>query len=287
MTATPAGPRRQSQRLQRSNGAAELSFRKRAEGTALAHLFQSDPCRVMFPDPESGDALQAVLVTTSGGLTDGDRVGIAVACEPGAEIVVSGQAAEKIYRAASEQHCEIDIALSVGAGAVLEWLPQETILFEGARLRRRTEADLAPDARLLACEILAFGRTAGGEQFTQGAVLDRWRLRRDGRLIWADALQVSGGLPQIAGFGDATACGLAFYAGDGSDRLLALSRTLLEDAEAHWPELRGGTTLVNGVLLARFLGASKDVRQATMGWLARLRAAALGRPQRLPRVWHV
>jgi urease accessory protein len=274
-------------RLQRSNGAAELGLRRRDDGTALAHLFQSDPCRVLFPFPEPDDAFQAVMLTTSGGLTDGDRVRLGVDCADGTSAVVTSQAAEKIYRAAGSEPCRIDVALTAGAGASLEWLPQETIVFDGARLRRCTEVRLSGDARLLACEMVVLGRTESGERFTSGLVHDGWRLRRDGRLAWAEALRLEGAPPDAAGFGGATASAFALYCGPAAPDLLACSRTLIEDADAGWPALRSGTTLVNGILLARFLGHGKDVRGALTAWLAAMRHAALGRPAQLPRIWHV
>ena len=107
-------------RLQRSDGAAELGLRLRDAGTALAHLFQSDPCRVLFPRPEPDDVFQAVMLTTSGGLTDGDRVRLSIDCAGGTSAVVTSQAAEKIYRAAGEEPCRIDVALTAGADASLD-----------------------------------------------------------------------------------------------------------------------------------------------------------------------
>lgn len=273
--------------LQRSSGGAELRFRNTGGTSRLSHLYQHDPCRVLFPYPESGDPLQAVVVTTSGGLTDGDEVRIAVGCDAGVQVCVTGQAAEKIYRAAGPRPCLVEIDLSVGEAATLEWLPQETILFDGARLHRTTTVDLAPTSELLACELLAFGRAASGERFTRGLVQDAWRIRRGGRLVWADAMRVEGELPRAAGFGDAAVTGFALYIGPQSERLLAPSRDAIERYADRWPDLRAGTTLVNTILLARFLGEGKDVRLALMDWIACMRAAAFGRPARLPRVWHV
>jgi urease accessory protein len=274
-------------RLQRSDGAAELGLRRRDGITALAHLFQSDPCRVLFPLPDPDDAFQAVMLTTSGGLTDGDRARLSVDCAEDVAAVVTSQAAEKIYRAAGDEACRIDVTLSAGAGASLEWLPQETIVFDGARLRRTTEADLRGDARLLACEMVVLGRTESGESFTRGLVHDAWRLRRDGRLVWADALRLEGAPPDAAGFDGATAIAFALYSGPAAPDLLARSRSLIEAIDTGWPALRSGTTLVNGILLARFLGHSKDVRGALTAWLAAMRHTALGRPAQLPRIWHV
>jgi len=271
-------------RLQRGDGGAEVRFARRGDGAmALAHLWQSDPCRVLFPLAEADEPPQAVIVTTSGGLTDGDRVRLGVEVEGGIATATT-QAAEKIYRAAraAEQPARIDSVLRVGVGATLEWLPQETIVFDGARLRRRVEAELASDARLLACEMVVLGRGASGERFTRGAVYDRWRLRRGGRLVWADALALEGAPPDVAGFAGATALATGIFAAPDAARWLEASRAVVELGAA-----RAGVTVVNGVLLARFLGEPLAVRRGLMDWLAFMRQDALGGPRRLPRVWHV
>lgn len=271
-------------RLQRSDGGAEVRFARRADGVmALAHLWQSDPCRVLFPLTEADEPPQAVIVTTSGGLTDGDRVRLRVEVDGGAATATT-QAAEKIYRAARGAGAPalVDCMLRAGPGAALEWLPQETIVFDGARLRRRVEADLAADARLLACEMVVLGRIASGERFTRGAVYDGWRLRREGRLVWADALALDGTPPDVAGFGDAAALATGIYAAPDAARWLEASRAVIEDGTT-----RAGVSVVNGVLLARLLGEPQAARRGLMAWLAFLRHDALGGPRRLPRVWHV
>lgn len=276
--------------LQRADGAAEIGFARRDDGaTALAHLFQSDPCRVLFPREEAGDPPQAAIVTLSGGLTDGDRVRVAVEIRDGATATVTTQAAEKIYRASTyAEDCVVDVALAARAEATLEWLPQETIVFDGARLRRRTVVDLAPDARLLACEMVALGRTASGERFTHGLVLDSWRIRRDGSPIWADALRLDGAPPSgLSGFGDATALAMAVYAAPDATTRLDAAREALDAIEAALPDLRAGVTAVNGILVARFLGAPRPVRLGVARLIAKLRSICLGLPERLPRVWHV
>src|ERR1700745_2047514 len=99
----------------------------------------------------------------------------------------------------------MEIVLSVGAGGALDWLPQETIVFEGARLKRRTVADVAPGGAPVGCEMGGLGRAASGERFTSGLLLDSWSVRRAGRLAWTDALRVEGETPAGAGFGDANA----------------------------------------------------------------------------------
>ena len=269
--------------LERGDGAAELVFAGRGPGGGLAHLYHSDPCRVLFPRAEPGQPPTAVLLTTSGGLTGGDRLRVGLAARDGAAVTVTSQAAEKIYRALDED-CRIDIDIDVDR-AWLEWLPQETILFEGARLRRHTRLNATSDSRVLASEMLVFGRTARGESFASGLLHDGWRVYRDGRLVWADALRLEGDvaatLARRAAFDGARAVATALYvAGDAAGHL-DRARALLEAAES-----RAAATVVNGVLLARFVGRdAAAVRRDLIAYLCGLRQAAGGWPPRLPRVW--
>ena len=265
-------------RLQRAKGKSRVVFARRDGQTRLSDLYQRDPCRVLFPDPEPGEPLQAVLVTTSGGVTDGDSLSMAIEVGPGAEAVGTTQAAEKIYRAArASEHCAMDIAVAVGAGGTLEWLPQETIVFEGARLKRRTVADVAPDGSLLACEMVVLGRAASGERFTSGLLLDAWSVRRGGKLAWTDALRVEGETPGGAGFGEANALATIIGVWDEPQERFEKTRVLLENADT----VRAGVTLVNGVVVARLLGEATAVRAATTRFLGDFRG------RRLPRVWHI
>ena len=272
------------QGLERSDGAAEIGFVRRGDKTALAHLFQRAPCRVLFPCPAAGDLPLAVLLTTSGGLTGGDRLKVTVGAGAGTAAVVTGQAAEKIYRSLGPD-AEIEIALSVGSGAWLEFLPQETILFEGARLVRRSSVDIATDGRLLASEMVVFGRTAGGERLTRGLLHDAWRVTCGGRLAWVDAVRLDGAIADrlnaALAFADATALATALYVGADAAALLPLARALTLDSDC-----RAGATLVNGVLLARFLGPEAQIIRRDLGqYLGHLRRAAAGLPGSVPRLW--
>ena len=160
-------------RLQRASGESRVAFDLRDGRTRLGDLYQRDPCRVLFPKSEPGEPPQAVHLTTSGGVTDGDSLRMAIEVGPGAVAVATTQAAEKIYRAAKGGgHCTIDVAVRVAEGAALEWLPQESIVFEGARLKRRTVAEVEPGGALLACEMVVLGRAASGETFTRGLLLE-------------------------------------------------------------------------------------------------------------------
>jgi len=265
-------------RLQRASGESRVAFDLRAGRTRLGDLYQRDPCRVLFPEPELGEPPLAVMLTTSGGVTDGDSLKMAIEIGPGASAVATTQAAEKVYRAAKGGgHCAIDVAVRVSEGALLDWLPQETIVFEGARLKRRTVAEVEPGGALLACEMVVLGRAASGERFTRGLLLDAWSVRRTGRLVWTDTLRVEGETPTGAGFGTANALATVIGVWDEPQARFEQARALLETAA----EVRAGVTLVNGVMVARILGEATVVRAAAIGFLTDFRG------RRLPRVWHV
>jgi len=270
-------------RLQRASGECRVAFDLRDGQTRLGDLYQRDPCRVLFPAPELGEPPQAVLLTTSGGVTDGDSLKMAIEIGPGGAAVATTQAAEKIYRAAKGGgHCAIDVTVRVAEGAVLEWLPQETIVFEGARLKRRTVAEVEPGGSLLACEMVVLGRAASGETFTKGLLLDSWSVRRTSRLAWTDTLRVEGQTPTGAGFGAANALATVIGVWDAPQPQFEKARALLEAAAPKTAtDVRAGVTLVNGVMVARLLGEATAVRHAAIRFLTDFRGC------RLPRVWHV
>ena len=162
-----------------------------------------------------------MLINTAGGMAGGDRFAIDIAAGPGARVVVTTAAAEKVYRAL-DPAATVDVRLTVGPGAALAWLPQETILFDRAKLRRSIEIDLADDARLLLAEAIVFGRSGMGEAVEECELSDRWRLRRGGRLVHAEALRLDGavaaklGRPAVANGGIAVATVLLAPGDDSS-----------------------------------------------------------------------
>jgi urease accessory protein len=263
---------------QRAQGRAELVVAAGPGGARLRHLYQAAPSRVLFPDADPGDPTLGAFVNVAGGLAGGDRIELSLGLEAEARFTAITPAAEKVYRSlgpATEVACRIVVA----DGAACEWLPQETILFDGARLRRRFDIELAEGARLLAVEMLVLGRAAHGERFGRGALLDGWRVRRGGRLTWADALRLD----------DPTAAEAGRFLLGGAN---AVATLLLAspDAAAHRGRARdlseGGASLVApGLLLMRWLGEAGAVRAAIGGALPVLRAEALGHPARLPRLW--
>jgi urease accessory protein len=271
-------------------GVAEIGFVVRHGRTRLSHLYQHDPLRVLFPDAAPGEPPVAVLLTTSGGLVGGDRLAIGIDVGAGASAHVTAQAAEKVYRSAGPDTA-LDIALRVGTGARLEYLPPETILFDGARLRRRAIVDLAADAVLLAGEILVFGRIASGERMVSGLVHDAWELRREDRLIWGDSFHLAddsmGSLlnktADPACLDGAAACATLLLAAPDAATFLAGARETIAASG-----LRGGATLVGGVLVMRLLAAEPaPLRRAYVALAGHLRAAQAGLPAQLPGLWHV
>ncbi len=217
-----------------------------------------------------GEAPLAVLVNTAGGLTGGDHVCVTVRVEASAAATVTTQAAEKIYRSLGPD-ARVETQLAVAEDARLEWLPQESILFDGACLDRRLSATIARSGRLLACEMLVFGRAARGETMTGGQVRDSWRIEYGGRLAWIERLGLSDGIAARldgVGFGGARALATAVYAGPDASALMPVAR---DAAEAEG----GGATLVNGVLIARLLGVQPGgVRDGLARLLGAIRRAA-------------
>ena len=273
------------------HGVAEIRFAKRHGTTRLAHLYERDPLRVLFPQPEAGEPPQAVIVTTSGGLVAGDRIDIAIAVGDGAAAHVTASAAEKIYRS-RDATTEVEQSLAAGEGALLEFLPPETILFDGARLRRRTIIDLAVSAGFLGGEIVIFGRRARGELFAHGFLHGVWEIWRERSLIWGDALHLDGDITAII---DDPACfagaagfaSLIWASGAGDLTSFIDGARALQDATTA-DGVRGGITIVNGLLVARWLGFDDmALRRAYTGLACHLRAAAFNLPRRLPRMWQV
>jgi urease accessory protein len=285
---------------ERACGAARIEFKAGPDGRAvLTDLYQRAPCRVLFPEPESDELAQAVLLTTSGGLTGGDRIRVDVDVRAGARVTVTTQAAEKLYRALPQDSAtQVDIGMTVEAGCWAEWLAQETILFDGARLRRGFQAEVCAGGRLLAVESVVLGRTAMGESFDTGFLHDAWRIRRGGRLIWADALHMPADITALRaarfGFGTAVACSTVAYVGDDFARQLAVARKILGESRVLRANssvtgplsITAAATALDGLVLVRLLAQdAAALRSAVMELICGIRHSAGGLPPRLPRVW--
>lgn len=264
---------------QRSTGRAELVLGAAPSGARPRHLFHAAPLRWLFPEADPGDMPVGALVNVAGGLAGGDALASSLVLEPGTRFTATTPAAEKIYRSLGEP-TRIAATVELAEEACCEWLPQETILFDGARLVRSLDLALAPGARLLAAEMLVFGRAARGERLRHGALRDRWRLRRGGRLAWADALCLDDppdtALDSRFAMGGAGAVATLLLAGPDA----TAQRDLARDLAA------GGASLAApDVLVARWAGEAGAVRESLGRAIAALRSAAFGLPSRLPRLW--
>ncbi|MDX2204412.1 MAG: urease accessory protein UreD [Hyphomicrobiaceae bacterium] len=260
-----------------------LAYKVREGATVLDGLHQSGSARARFPSPrESGPGrgqAQAILLNMAGGLTGGDRFSTQVALDDGADATVTSAAAEKVYRARDAEPARIDVSARLAAGARLNWLPQSTILFDRSVLERRTSFELAEDATLLAGECLIFGRAAMGEDVARGAVIDRWQIRRGGRLIFADVLRLAGciaeALDRPATFAGARATAMLVYIGKDAARRLDQVRALVASARSSI-----GASQWGEILLVR--GLAKDGRTLQTE-LRPVIEALSGRG--LPRIW--
>ena len=271
-----------------AEGRAELRFAGKGGVTRLDHLYQHAPLRVLFPAPRGADPVTASLVTVSGGLVGGDRIAIEVVAEERAEAFVHAQAAEKVYRSAGDD-VDVRVSLSAEAGSWLEYLPQETILFDGSRLVRRTRVDVVPGARLLAGEIGVFGRGASGETWRDGLYHECWEVHRAGELIWKDVLHLDEtsveALSGAFGFDGATATATAVYAGDDPAISLATARNLLAGGGE---TVISAATLVDDLLVVRWLAREPRALRDDFGkFWAGFRSGIAGLPGALPRLWHV
>ena len=251
--------------LQRARGRARVGFKRRGDQTVLADLHQSGCAKLRLPRRRKDAPGEAVIINTSGGLTDGDHFDVSAHWAEGARATVTTQAAERVYRSRGGD-ARIDNRIEVAAGAAALWLPQETILFDGGRFHRTLEIDLADaSAHLLACESIVFGRGAMGETVHAGHVFDRWRVRIGGELVFADGFDLSDD-------GDSVQAQLDRPAVADGARAMATAIVIAPDADAGVAQLRDalsrcnirvGVSNARGVIVVRALAREpSDLREA-------------------------
>ncbi len=259
----------------RARGRLTVRFAPTPRGTRAVGFSETGGYRLKFP---RADGCEAMVVNTGGGVAGGDGLVLEAVCEPGAAATISTQSAEKIYRAQRDP-ARIAVDLAIGEGAALAWLPQETILFDGAKLERRVDVAMAEDAKLTLCEAVVCGRSAMGERMERGLLSDKWFVRRGGRLVYADCLRLEGDVagrldrPAAGGGGQAFATILRI-APDAAAHVDALRETL-EGAALDW-----GVSAWDGVLAIRF--SAKDaavLRRELVKVLAHFSDCAV------PRIW--
>jgi urease accessory protein len=260
----------------RAEGHLSLASKARGAGSALDRLRAEGALKALFPRRAGG--LEAIVINTAGGLTGGDRLTLEARAGAGSSLCLTTQAAERAYRAA-EGVARVETQLVAEAGAELLWLPQELILYEGARLQRRLRADLAPDARLLLVEPVIFGRAAMGERLHDITFRDRIEIRRAGQPLYGDGLALTGdAVARMArpalGRGAGAMAQLVFVAPEARGHLSALRAAL--------PETGGASLLAEDVLLLRLLAEDGHaLRQSLLPILDRLSR------DRLPTSWRL
>ena len=259
----------------RAKGNIRCRFSANPRRTEASELYEAGGYRMKFP---KGVMCEGVIINTGGGMAGGDSLSVEISLDVDAKAVVSTQSAEKIYRAQSEPSAA-SIQLSLSERSQLAWLPQETLLFSGAKLNRHFRADMASNATLSLFEGVIFGRGAMGERITEGAFRDSWRIRRDQKLVFADEVALEGDMAVRL---DRPAIG-------AGARAVATFLHLAPDAEARLDEARAaletslcecGASAWNGMLVVRFAAVEPEMlRQSATRFLNQFRAVPV------PRVW--
>lgn len=262
----------------RARGRLDVTALRRDGKTVRDDVYESGALRVRFPR-EHLQRLDATIVNVAGGMTGGDQFQMSFAVADGGSVFVSSAAAEKIYRSGGDE-ARIDVRLRVGEGATLIWAPQETIVFNQARLRRTLEADVADGASFLACEMTILGRAAMGEAMSGVSWRERWRIRHGGRLALAEDTLLEGDadahLSRQAIGGGAHCFGTLVYVGDGAEALAGRMRECLAQLPCET-----GVSTFDSLVIARF--AAHDGAALRAAVVAAVSALA---HTPLPRGWH-
>lgn len=259
-----------------------LRFVRDDRGTRLAERRHEGPLRVQKAlYPEGAQVCHAVIVHPPGGVAGGDVLDLGVEAGPHARALLTSPGAAKWYRAGGRPARQ-QVRLSAGPDASLEWLPQETILFNGADVTLEHEVELAPGAAYIGSEILCFGRAAAGERFTHGALRQRTRIRQAGRLVWHEQGRLSGDSAVMGsplGLGGRHVCATLLGVGRPAPAGLLAS---LRSADAAL-----GLTQLKTVFVARYLcDDSEAARHALQRVWEALRPHLLGLEARAPRIWN-
>ncbi len=273
---SPVEPRGEAPNRQRARAEARASFARVGARTEPARLFETGGLRWRFP--RSSNPCEAAIVNTGGGVAGGDSYSVSLTLSEGAEVEVTTPSAERIYRSDGPA-AAITTRLVLKPRARLFWLPQETLMFEGARLERRLEVEATGEAEFIIAETLVFGRLAMGESRIDASVKDSWRVRRDGQLVFADETRIDHAGATLerkaVGAGARTLSTIVAAAPNIEARLPDLRAAL----KAAGSELESGASAFDGLIVARLLAASFD--QLRMGLVASI--VALG--GRKPRLW--
>lgn len=266
-----------------------LGFALAGKRTVLRENRHRGPLRVQKALYPEGDAVcQAILLHPPSGIAGGDHLAISAGIGAGAHAQLTTPGAGKWYRSGGAEASQC-ITFTVGEGATLEWLPQESIVFDGARARMQTRVSLAADSCYIGWDILCLGRAAAGERFENGRFDLFFRVDRENRPIWLERGGFDGNDPMLsspAGWAGATVCGTLLCTfpelpQQAANLLEACRKIVPVDGANH------GLSALPGMVVARYLG---DSSEAARLWFADLwgilRPACCGRPAVIPRIWN-
>ncbi|MDZ4792474.1 MAG: urease accessory protein UreD [Hyphomicrobiales bacterium] len=259
----------------RAHGGVRATFRHDGAKTAVFKIEERDGYRMRFP--RGGIGCEGVILNTGGGVVAGDRIVHNVECGDGADVTITAPSAERIYRSEGD-YAGIDVQFTLAPKARLAWLPQQTILYDNARLTREFHIEMAADSSALLAETTVFGRKGMSEAVTQGAWIDRWRVRRSGRMVFAKNNRFDGPIAELlmrsAIGGGAHILATVLYVAPDAESRLASVRAALVDAQGI------GASAWNGLLYIRAVSADFEVLRRTLG-----QAIVAIRGVAMPRVW--
>ncbi len=257
----------------------ELGFEHKHGKTVLAQRRHYGPLTVQRPFYPEGEVCHVYVLHPPGGVVAGDCLTININAATDSAALVTTPAAGKIYRSDGKLARQ-QVTLAVAADAALEWLPQETIIYEGARVATDLRLDLAAKARFIGWEMLALGRPAAGEGFTTGEVSMSWQIFRADALFYRERLAIDAvAFAARWGLNGHSACGTLFACPATAVQLIAVQQ-LIGDAAGR------GVTLIDDMLICRALDSRADrLRDFFQQVWATVRLDVIGRPACAPRIW--
>ena len=263
-----------------------LGFALHGSVSRLVERRHSGPLRVQKPLYPEGEAVcHAIIVHPPGGVVGGDQLQVDAAVGDGAHAVLTSPGAAKWYRANGHVSGQ-RVALRAGAGASIEWLPQESIFFDQACVRLRHEVELAADASYIGLDIVCLGRSASGESFRTGSIAQHTQIHRGGKLLWWEQGVLAAGGPLMKsalGMAGQTVCATLIAVGAPVPaQVLAALRGIAVPDGAQF-----GATQMKAVLVVRLLCSDSEAARRVMlaAWQL-VRPALLGRAAVIPRIWN-
>ena len=265
--------------LQRAAGDVRVSIGARDGGSVLDRLYQAGAAKARLPKTYNTSGKEVVLINTAGGLTGGDRFSVDVGVGAEAHAVVTTQTCERVYKSL-ELDAIVGNKITVGADGHIDWVPQETIFFNGGALRRTLTVDLHDSASAFLLEPVVFGRKAMGETVHEGRYIDQWRVHVEGTLVFADNARldhmIDGTLGRLGVGRGWSAFAAGLYVGPDGLNLRDRIREIPEEAGIEF-----GTSLVRGVVVLRVVASDS---QRMRRWIEQVYHIVAGRA--LPRAWY-